>query len=113
MSNEAVKIEAIDGETWIVTVNGSISFSTNLVFKDALDEVLSNSPGRLLIDLTSVTFCNSQGFGDLLRAYTRMVKVEGRFGLVAPTPEIRKVLETTKFSSIIDIHASREAALAG
>ena len=111
MVSDSVKVEAVGEDTWLVTVKGSLSFSTNQTFKEALDEVLGNSPTRLLIDMTEVTFCNSQGFGDLLRAYTRLVQSEGRFGLVAPTSEIRKVLEITKLSSIIEIHPSVEAAL--
>ncbi len=110
---DSVRVEAVGDDVYIVTVSGAISFSTNQSFKDALDQVLSHDPRRLVIDLEKVSFCNSQGFGDMLRAYTRQVKSQGAFALVAPTLEIRKVLEITKFARIIEVYPDRQAALAG
>lgn len=111
MSVDVVDIEKAGDGAFVVKVSGSLSFSTNQAFKEALDEVLGKEPTRLLIDLEAVTFCNSQGFGDMLRAYTRLAKNGGNFGLIAPTAEIRKVLEITKFANIIEIYPSRENAL--
>jgi anti-anti-sigma factor len=104
-------VEVTNPGTYLVIVEGSIAFSNNKDFHAALDDVLSQQPENLVVDLSNVKFCNSQGFGDLLRAYTRQAKTGGRFGLVSPTPEIRKVLEITKFSRIIEIYSCREAAL--
>lgn len=108
---DTVNVETVGDGTHVVRVAGSISFSSNQAFKDALDGVLESDPQRLLLDFSEVNFCNSQGFGDMLRAYTRMLKAGGRFGLISPTPEIRKVLEITKFARIIDIYVSMEDAL--
>lgn len=109
---DAIEVEALGSETFLLTVSGSISFSNNQDFQEALEGILVQDPKRLLIDLSSLDFCNSQGFGDMLRAYTRLAKTSGAFGLISPTPEIRKVLEITKFSRIIEIYPSRDAALA-
>jgi anti-sigma B factor antagonist len=109
---DLISVESVGDETWVVTVTGSISFSTNEEFRAAIEKVLEEEPGRLLINLEDLRFCNSQGFGDMLRAYTRMAKSGGGFGLISPAPEIRKVLEITKFAKIIDVYPTVDAALA-
>lgn len=109
---DVIQIEVTSPGTYLLTVDGSISFSSNKDFQAALEEVLSHHPEKLVIDLSGVHFCNSQGFGDLLRAYTRQAKSGKHFGLVAPTPEIRKILEITKFLRIIEVFPNRDAALA-
>lgn len=108
---ESIDVEAVAEGTFILTVVGSISFNANQKFKEGLNGVLAQSPDRLLIDLSKVSFCNSQGFGDLLWAYTSLAKAHGSFGLIAPSPEIRKLLEITKFATVIDVFPSRSAAL--
>ncbi len=108
--DDLIRVEAVDRETYLMTLNGSISFSNNQVFQQALDSILAEDPKRLFIDMSAVRFCNSQGFGDMLRAYTRLSRSQGSFGLIAPTQEIRKVLEITKFSKIISIYGSRAEA---
>jgi anti-anti-sigma factor len=108
---DTIQVEVTSPGTYLVVVDGSISFSSNRDFQAALETVLSHQPDKLVIDLSSVHFCNSQGFGDLLRAYTRQAKNGKTFCLIAPTPEIRKILEITKFLSIIEVYPNREAAL--
>lgn len=108
---DSIQTEALGSDTYLITLVGSISFSNNQALQKELEKVLSEEPKRLLIDMSQVHFCNSQGFGDMLRAYTRLSRDGGHFGMIGPTPEIRKVLEITKFAKIIEIHATREEAL--
>lgn len=110
--HDTIQIEVTSPGTYLISVDGSISFSCNKQFQSALDEVLAQEPEKLVVDLSGVHFCNSQGFGDLLRAYTRQAKTGKGFGLICPTPEIRKILEITKFLRIIEVYPSRDAALA-
>lgn len=110
---DTIRVEVLAEGCYLVVLSGPVSFSNNQALQAALDNVLAAEPGRLYVDMSAVSFCNSQGFGDLLRAYTRVKRTGGVFGLIAPTPEIRKVLDITKFASIIEVFPDREAALRG
>ena len=70
------------------------------LIRDAVDEEL---PGRLVLDLSGVSFMDSSGLGLILGRYTKAVELGIVFKVVNPTPQIRKILDLAGTERLIKI----------
>lgn len=77
---------------------------------EAVDNVLGNAPGTLVIDLTEVQFLGSMGMASLLRAH-RLAGESTVVRVVATGRRIAGVLTMTGLDHELSIHSSRDEAL--
>ena len=94
----------------IVVASGEIDLHGAPDFRQALERAAAFS-GRIVVDLTDVSFMDSTGLGVLLRARGR-----GRLpsiSLVHPPHMLRKVLHLTTLSEVLPVYASRQDAIEG
>ena len=66
----------------------------------------------LLLDLAGVSFCDARGLSALVRIATRADTTGCRFGLIAPRPQLMKVLQITGLDQRLPVFASVNDALA-
>jgi anti-sigma B factor antagonist len=71
-----------------------------------------NETGRLIFDLGGVKFIDSTGLGMLAVLCVSARKRSGDVKLVAPSPELREVLEVTMLGRIFEVFPTVEEALA-
>jgi len=77
--------------------------------KEKLQQVIVNKGiKRMIVDLSDVKMITSSGIGIFLNINQNL---KSQFRLAAPTPEVQKVLELTKVTSMIKVFNSVEAAL--
>jgi anti-anti-sigma factor len=50
----------------VVSLAGEIDLSTASRLSSAVGDVLSEAPARVILDMTGITFCDSQGLGTLV-----------------------------------------------
>jgi anti-sigma B factor antagonist len=79
---------------------------------DRLVEAAADGASTVLVDLSDVEFVDSQGLGALLRGTRRLGGGAGRFRLVVPDPQIRRVFEITALDRVFPLDETREQALA-
>jgi anti-sigma B factor antagonist len=78
--------------------------------REALLDCCSESPERLVIDLSDVRFIDSTALGVLVEARSRMSNRRA-FLLAAPGMETRRALEVSGLDRHFSVHESRDAAL--
>ncbi len=90
---------------------GRIDSATGPAFeKDVLGQI-NEGQRRLLLDFQDLAYISSAGLRIVLLAAKKMKTAGGRLALCSLNPQIAEVFEISGFTRIIDIHASRDAAL--
>jgi anti-sigma B factor antagonist len=96
----------------VVEVEGEIDISSSRRFKDALSRGISDGAGRLIIDLTNVTFLDSTAIGVVVGGVKDMRALGGTLDIVCPDGSITGIFKTTRLDEILDIYLTRAEALA-
>ena len=99
--------------TILLTVHGDLDLHSADELGDRLVGAVERGALSLVVDLSDVGFVDSQGLGALLRGTRRLGAGEGRFRLVVPAPEIRRVFEITALDRVFPLDETQEQALAG
>jgi anti-sigma B factor antagonist len=76
-----------------------------------LGEVIDDSPRAVVLDLTGATFLDSMTLGVFLTAMKQLRARGGRFRVVAPRAEIRRIFEMTLLDRVFDLDVTRQEAL--
>ncbi|MBY0514887.1 MAG: STAS domain-containing protein, partial [Gemmataceae bacterium] len=73
---------------------------------------LSNEHGRLVLDLSRVQFVDSSGCGALIAGNRKFHEAGGELRLCNPTTAVKTVLVIARLNRVLNLHDSREHALA-
>lgn len=103
--------KAVRGEVTVVSLTGSLDSGTTPQAQRDLDGVLP-AGGRLLIDLSRVTFLSSAGLRLLLLLYREARGGGGRFALAGIPVEVRDVMAATGFLDVLLVTDTVDAGLA-
>jgi anti-anti-sigma factor len=83
------------GDETVVSVSGELDMSTAEQLSDAVNSQLRESPGRIVLDLTDLTFCDSLGLGTLV-VLSRTARNQQTFLLLRnPSPFFTRMLDVT------------------
>jgi anti-anti-sigma factor len=86
----------LDGEARIVFA-GEIDLAARAAVEDAVDAAVDH--GRVVVDLTDVTFLDSTG----LAAIARAIRKQASVSVVNPNPAVRQTLRTSGIDQYIQI----------
>jgi anti-sigma B factor antagonist len=93
-ANLRVSVSHGDEET-VVTVSGDLDMSTAAQLADTVNEELRDSPGRIVLDLAGLSFCDSLGLGALV-VLSRTAQVQQTYLLLRnPSPFFIRMLDVT------------------
>lgn len=81
-------------------------------FEASVQELFNGGYRHFVADLSGVPSLDSAGVRALVRCLTTSQRLEGSFALVAPSAEVRAVLESARLGSVFPIFDSLEPALA-
>jgi len=95
----------------VVSLAGELDLYNAQTVREALLECCSESPDRLIVDLTEVKFIDSTALGVLIEARTRMANRRA-FMLASPGLETRRALEISGLDRHFSVHDSLDAARA-
>lgn len=87
----------------VVAATGEVDLHTAPRLQRELSTLLEDGAKRLIVDLTSVEFCDSTGVNVLLEAMRRAWEQNRNLYLVNPQPAVRKVLGITGLDSVLPI----------
>lgn len=76
------------------------------------DSLGKNSVNHLVFNLSRVSFIDSSGLGVILGRYKRLAQQGGRVSLVAPQPQVRRVLVLSGLLTVLKEYSSEEDAVA-
>ena len=99
-------------KTVVLAIHGDADVRAAGELKDRLGEVIEDSPRAVVLDLTGATFLDSMTLGVFLTAMKRLRASGGRFRVVAPRAEIRRIFEMTLLDRVFELDVTRQDALA-
>ena len=88
----------------------------DLVTSDGVVEqacaAIARSVRLLLLDLSGLSFCDARGLGAFVRIANHADAAGCRFGLIAPRPQVAKILRISGLDSRLPVFAAIDDALA-
>ena len=108
----AVRKEAPDAATCVISVQGEADMSTAVKFNESFFSAARAGIHRVVADLTGVSFIDTTMLNALVVGHRRMARDHGRFAVVCDGPRVARVLEITGLGQILEVFDTREAALA-
>jgi anti-sigma B factor antagonist len=96
----------------LLTVRGELDTLTAPELDAALRELVAGSSGRLVVDLSGVTFLASSGLAVLIQAAQRAEDGGRRLHLVVTSRAVLRPLEVTGSDQLFTLHRDLDAAIA-
>lgn len=94
----------------VITVDAArIDAAVAIQFKDRMRAQMAHARGRIILDLSRVSFIDSSGLGAIV-AVMKLMPPEAKLELAGLTEPVDKVFSMTRMDSIFSIHASAESA---
>lgn len=94
----------------VLLVEGEIDVATAPRLISALNDVVAESTGSVIIDLTSVGFMDSTGLALLINAHRRLTRARKRFAVVCPMGPLWRVFELTDMLDTLSVCPDRQSA---
>jgi anti-sigma B factor antagonist len=102
-------VERRDGSV-VVKLAGELDLYNSAEVRDAIQQAGGESPGRLVADLSEVTFVDSTTLGALIEAQKGLP--EGtRMILAGPGPDVQRALDVSGLARHFDVRATLADAL--
>ncbi len=79
-------------------------------FRKAVTEAVKEGNKKIVIDLSKLSYMDSTGLGELVRAYTTVKKAEGHLKLASLTEKVKDLMFMTKLLTIFDNYDTVEEA---
>lgn len=98
------------GDACVVRLAGELDLYNAPQVRQALSDAASDSPARVVVDLSEVEFIDSTALGVLIEARTRLDNRRA-FLLAAPGLETRRALEISGLDRHFTVHQSVSEAL--
>src|SRR5215468_1809829 len=93
----------VDGVT-IVDLSGRITLGEgSVVLRDTIKDLLGKGQKKILLNLGDVSYIDSSGIGELVRAFTTVRKGGGDLKLLNLTKKVHDLLQITKLYTVFDI----------
>ena len=90
-------------ETTIVALEGEIDLATVPDAERLIADAEAGQPGRLVIDLSAVTFMDSSGLRVLLTAHRRAEEAGRGFALVRGSDTVNRLLDVTGLTERLEV----------
>jgi anti-sigma B factor antagonist len=104
-----ITVETPDWPGALVIASGELDIDVVPELRARLAEALETGGGRVVVDLSEVTFIDSLSLSAIIGA-RRKLEPPGRLAVVAVHDYIRLILEATGLEQVLDVFATREAA---
>ena len=103
--------DPIDGGH-LVVASGELDISATGRLSTVLAMASTTPAGRLILDVTDVSFIDSTALGTILKAAAQLDENGTALAVVAPEGPVRRLLEVTNLTQRFRVFDTREAALA-
>ena len=96
----------------VMPLEGDIDLHVSPVVAEALNAMIKKKPGRIVIDLSRVTYIDSAGIAVLILAMQEVEAYGGKFFLSGLQETLRSIFETSRLERVFRIFPDVDAALA-
>ncbi len=95
----------------LVVASGELDIQATPRLSTVLDMAATSPGGRLVLDLSEVTFIDSTALGTILKAAAQLDEGGTLLAVVAPDGPVRRLLEMTNLTQRFRLFSDRGAAL--
>ena len=95
----------------VIGIAGRLDTTNYSLLEQKLMALLDDQQDKILMDCSQMDYISSSGLRILLMALKRIKAMNGRFALCGLRENIHEIFEISGFTSIFEIHPSREEAL--
>jgi anti-sigma B factor antagonist len=100
----AFRLEARrSGDRDLLAVAGDVDIATCDALRSALDQLLEEPAGQLVIDLTDLSFLDSTGLGVLVRAHKQASAAGIDFAIVCPPGQVHDLFAITRLVGVLQV----------
>jgi anti-anti-sigma factor len=97
----------------ILPLKGEIDLHVSPSVRASLNEMIDKKPGRLVVDLSNVSYIDSAGLAALIEAMQRVEGYGGKFALAGLQETVRSIFEISRLDQVFQIFPDTNAALSG
>ncbi len=101
----------IQNDADIVQLRGELDMFNAPDLGAFLRRRIESGTRTVFLELGDVTYVDSSGLGVLISAATRLVKSSGQLFLLAPSAQVRRLLELTRLTAFFRILNSKDEIL--
>lgn len=100
------------GEVTVVDVSGRITVGEgNLMLREIVRDLVEKGNKKIVLNLAEVTYVDSSGVGELVKALTSVRTQGGRFKLANLHPRVHELLQMTRLSTVFEIEKDEASAV--
>jgi anti-sigma B factor antagonist len=104
--------ERVVGDVVILDLRGRMTVAEeSKAAADTVRHLLADGRRNILLNLAHLTFVDSLGVGDIARAFAVADRAGGTLKICGVSGQIRRVLDSTRLSDVIDSFESEQAGL--
>jgi len=108
----AIASREVDGVT-VLELSGRITLGEGSVqLRDAIRDLIGKGQRNILLDLGDVSYIDSSGLGEMVRAYTTAKNQGAKLKLLKLTKKVHDLLQLTKLYTVFDIYDDEASAIA-
>ena len=95
-----------------VNISGEIMSTTSGAVMDVLVDLVQGGKNKLLLNIKDVSFISSAGLRSILVAAKLLQNSDGQMRICSANDSVKKVLETSGFTSLVRLYLDENEALA-
>lgn len=99
------------GPAVVVRIIGSAGMNEAARMREKLLALVAQEPSVMAVDLSETEFISSLGLGAIITAHLKSRHHNGQIRLVAPRPDVQKLLETTRLTKLFAVYPTVDQAL--
>jgi anti-sigma B factor antagonist len=105
--------QRLAGDVVVLDLQGQMTLSGDEepLLLEHIRRIAQDGRRQVLLNLAHVSYVDSMGVGEIVGAYTRVVRLGGILKLCGVSDRIQELLETTNLATIIETFATEEDAL--
>lgn len=105
----AVHVDELHQDLTLIALDGAFDASTAPQVKDAIDPYAQRAEVIVVLDLHSLSFIDSAGFGTLIGCQRRLRENDSELRLTRVPSHVEKLLHITALDQALPIHSSEES----
>jgi anti-sigma B factor antagonist len=107
----ATNVRAVDDQTSIIGVQGSVTADSEGALMTAFGEAAGDRTRNVVLDFTELEYLNSSGIGLIVTLLVRANRQGQRLSAFGLTEHYRHIFELTRLNDAIAIHDVEQTAL--
>ena len=100
------------GKVTVIDLSGKITIGDgDIKLREAVNTLLEEGRKSIVLNLSSVSYMDSAGIGELVACYKRALEKGAKVKLVNPSGKVQDLLVLTRLQEIFDIYRDEREAL--